>query len=317
MDVVPDSRAFPLLGWCVCPACHGALAAAMGAIACTSCGDVYPVNERGQPDLRPRRSLQRTLAFCVPLPGEPAPALAAADVAPAHDCDWDYRAYPIHPLWRSGNHLNAALLSHIPKARANGRLLEIGCGWHPVRELAAHLGYRYAGIDYAGPAATLLADAHALPFEAGGADVVVSFAVLEHLRHPFAALEEIARALKPGGTFVGTVAFLEPFHLDSHFHCTHLGTRNLLESAGLEVRTLAPTPEWPGLSALAKMGLFPHAPKVLSEAFVLPVAALHRLWWMLGALVDRRPATSERQRRTTNAGGFRFVARKPVRASRS
>jgi SAM-dependent methyltransferase len=44
-----------------------------------------------------------------------------------------------------------------------------------------------------------VADAYALPFEAGEFDVVFSHALLEHLARPLDALAEMHRVLRPGG----------------------------------------------------------------------------------------------------------------------
>jgi SAM-dependent methyltransferase len=48
----------------------------------------------------------------------------------------------------------------------------------------------------------VVADAAALPFEAATFDCVVSFETIEHLTEPEAALAEIARVLRPHGTYV-------------------------------------------------------------------------------------------------------------------
>ena len=77
----------------------------------------------------------------------------------------------------------------------------------------------------------ILGDAAALPFRDASFDFVASFAAVEHLQNPFIAMRETCRVLKPGGAFIGTAAFLEPYHLESYFHCTHLGTAQLLKSA--------------------------------------------------------------------------------------
>jgi SAM-dependent methyltransferase len=86
---------------------------------------------------------------------------------------------------------------------------------------------RSAGTDF-------LADAHRLPLDSGSFDVAISTQVMEHLHSPWIAAAEIARVLRPGGWFIGSVAFLKPYH-DSYFHMTHKGVMHLLRSVGLEV----------------------------------------------------------------------------------
>jgi uncharacterized protein YbaR (Trm112 family)/SAM-dependent methyltransferase len=62
------------------------------------------------------------------------------------------------------------------------------------------------------PFVDVVGDAHALPFLPGTFDFVFSLAVIEHLRQPFAAAQEMAGALRPGGYVYGECNFVFPYH---------------------------------------------------------------------------------------------------------
>lgn len=77
-----------------------------------------------------------------------------------------------------------------------------------------------------------------LPFRDGVFDAVFSFAVLEHVKDPFACAREMARVLKPGGRLYCVVPFLQPFHAYPHhyYNMSHMGLRNLFADT-LEVES--------------------------------------------------------------------------------
>jgi SAM-dependent methyltransferase len=79
-----------------------------------------------------------------------------------------------------------------------------------------------------------------LPFESGGFDLVYSHQVLEHVRRPDELLAEVARVLRPGGAFIGSVSYLEPFHSLSIYNWTPYGLITVAGGAGLRVETLRP-----------------------------------------------------------------------------
>jgi SAM-dependent methyltransferase len=143
------------------------------------------------------------------------------------------------------------------------RLLDLGCGPRDQAVAAEHEGAAYVGIDYSSERADLLADGHAIPFRDGTFDVVLSYAVLEHLYHPFLAVQEVARVLRPGGVFVGTVSQGEPFH-DSYFHHTAFGLLTVLRPAGL--RAVRLWSSYDTLHALSTMGRYPRALRLMIEA---------------------------------------------------
>jgi SAM-dependent methyltransferase len=173
----------------------------------------------------------------------------------------------------------------------------------------------YVGLDYQGATPDLLGDAHSLPFQDNVFEFVVSFAVLEHLRHPSVAMQEVYRVLKPGKLFIGTVAFLEPFHLDSYYHHTHLGTYNSLASAGFDVHQIEPNMNWTGIQAIAKMSSFLGLPGKLGNPLYRMLRALGRVWTDIQEIRGKTDSERRRLRQLATTAGFRFIAAKPAGTS--
>ncbi len=131
--------------------------------------------------------------------------------------------------------------------------LDWGCGAAEYRAPITALGHRYLGLDAAGRAADVLADVHRLPFRAASFDHTITAAVLEHVANPLLALREVARVLRPGGVFSGSVAFLEPWHAHSHFHLAPDGLVHAIGAAGLRLDGLWPQEGWTVYDSLAAM----------------------------------------------------------------
>ncbi len=283
-----------------CPQCGGALAAARSQLVCVHCESAYEVEEERRVDLRIRTPKRYQVEFQVGGDLVP-PGFRFAPLEPRLDPEVDLSQ--IKPPW----HLSRPLMTYFPKARSPRSIaLDLGCGTGLHREVCERAGFQWAGLDYANPLAPMRGDGHALPFRSGSVEFVLPLAVLEHLRHPSVVAHEVARVLRPGGYYIGTVSFLEPFHGDSYYHHTHLGTYNTLQSAGLEIVRIGPTPAWSGLRAQATMSLFPRLPEPLAAALVWPTEAAHRLWWWAGRRFSR--TATESLRRLSNAGSFEFVA---------
>jgi len=110
-----------------------------------------------------------------------------------------------------------AILELIP---APGRLtLDVACGEGRLTRELARRGHRVVGIDSspsllaaareADPdSELLLADATAIPLEAGAADLALAFMALMTVDDLPAVVEEVARVLEPGGRFC--IALLHP-----------------------------------------------------------------------------------------------------------
>jgi SAM-dependent methyltransferase len=126
--------------------------------------------------------------------------------------------------------------------RLTGRLLEIGCGLSPYRDLFRATATRYVASDI-DPSASLpevVCDGARLAFQSGSFDSVLCTQVLEHVPEPVRVLGEIARVLRPGGTVLLTVPLNSGVHGPPHdyFRFTEFGLRRLCEQAGLAVEEL-------------------------------------------------------------------------------
>jgi SAM-dependent methyltransferase len=297
-----------------CPTCGATLCFDSTSARCQVCNEQFHRERPDAPfDLRLKSPRKYSVQFDIPAQPVPTQSFDFGPIrANPNPAIGNYRDIAIDPLLRSGNRMNHELLSYFPKSAGGGTMLDLGCGNREFADLCSHTGYEYVGVDYSGDKPDLLADAHSLPFRDQSLDFVLSLAVLEHLRFPAVAMREVFRVLKAGGLFIGTVAFLEPFHMDSYAHLTHLGTYSVLAQAGFDVQVVAPNVEWSALHALSSMILFPRLPKPLCDLTILPLWLLHRAWWKLGHVIDPKPRTSESYRLPATTGGYRFVAQRPA-----
>jgi SAM-dependent methyltransferase len=268
--------------------------------------DVYPINE-GRIDLRLKRPKTVSMDFKL---GE---HLSTDDIDfkpiepnPQADVNFDDLAVP--------HHLSRAILSYFPKAKSeNSFALDLGCGTGFHKQVCERAGYKYLGMDYGNSKAPFWADAHALPFPDNSIDFVISISVMEHIQYPWVMAKEVMRVLKPGGRFIGTLSFLEPFHDMSYYHSSHLGVLNTLKIAGFEkFKVLSPNKGWEGIEAVSIMHYFSTMPWTLIKIIIYPYNLMHRIWWKIAEITKRKgwhPFNSS-YRLLASSGSFIFVVDK-------
>jgi len=287
-----------------CSYCGHELQRTQSGAECHQCGTRYEFTDSGSLDLRLKKRKKYSLEFDIDtrsLPDDGFP-FEPLRLNPNPEVDFSNVRTPYH--------LTKEMMSYFPRARSpqGSLVLDIGCGDAIHKTTCEHAGFEWIGLDR-NPKRDppILGDAHALPFKSNTFEFILSVAALQYIRFPFVMMREVCRVLKPHGRFIGTVAFLEPFH-DTFYHYTHWGVFSMLQYGGFTVQKVAPSERWTVLAAQADMGLFPKMPGFMSRSIVFPVEILHKLWWRAGGLVTSKASKITRIRNMT--GAFTFVATK-------
>jgi SAM-dependent methyltransferase len=144
-----------------------------------------------------------------------------------------------NPFYISRRLLAEAVSRFAP--HVSGRVLDVGCGTKPYRDLFKTS--QYVGLEVANPNVHAEAsvdhtyDGETFPFLEREFDSVLSFQVLEHVRSPAGFVSEIRRVLKPGGLLLLTVPFVWEEHEipNDRTRFTSYGLKELLSQSGFEV----------------------------------------------------------------------------------
>lgn len=286
-----------------CPYCNSSLLETSKGVKCLQCEKEYETNENNQIDFRLKEHKKYNICLILGEQELLYKNFNKVKLLKKFNTNSNNKSIQKNiPL-----HLSKELINQFPNPNDNNsNMLDLGCGKGIHRKICEFLGFKYLGIDYKTKEADILGDAHALPFKDNSFEFVLSMAVLEHIQHPVVMMNEVYRVLKPGGVFIGSVSFLEPFHEDSFYHHTILGVLNSIESANFQVEFISPSSKWNGLFAFAQMSLFPMLPGFISRFIVLPLNILHTSWWKAMYLILRNKKVNKLNRLLRTTGSFYF-----------
>jgi SAM-dependent methyltransferase len=122
----------------------------------------------------------------------------------------------------------------------NKNVVDIGCGFGLYRPVVEAVGGKWTGVEpFEGGAHTVVASAEDLPFDKDTFDLAIMDAVLEHIPDVGKAFSEVARVLKPGGKFIGYVAFMECFHEISYSHLSFKALEYYSNVNGLKLEKIS------------------------------------------------------------------------------
>lgn len=188
--------------------------------------------------------------------------------------------FPVrHYLWRDLNNF-------AKKYGIRGKIIDIGCGEKPYRDLFANS--EYLGIDF--PDYSQNKDAGTgkpdyffteeykktfeLPFSNESFDHAVSFQVLEHHPEPEKLISEMARVVKKGGYILITCPFIYALHEEPNDfqRLTHFKLKKVFEKNNCEV------------IRIKKQGSFFSAVSMLANEQLNHFAAKGRLNYLIAGL---------------------------------
>jgi ubiquinone/menaquinone biosynthesis C-methylase UbiE len=198
-------------------------------------------------------------------------------------------------------------------------VMDLGCGRGSSRERFRdhNPGVRWIGVDISDSqeamqreaidAPVVHYDGVHLPLRSGSLPLVYSRQVFEHVRQPSELLREIARVLRPGGSFIGSTSQFEPYHSHSLWNYTPYGFRVLAEEAGLVLDEVRPSLD--GV-ALIMRAFHRHRREEYNRYWVVdsPLNTEIDEW---AAETGRRPALIN-LRKLMFCGQFAFRARRPA-----
>jgi len=133
------------------------------------------------------------------------------------------------------------------KRYVSGRIIDIGCGTKPYRNLLKPFVTEHIGVDHEKSFhdkgnVDLIGTAYSVPSPDASFDSALCTAVLEHLEEPEQALRECHRLLKPSGVAIYSVPFIWHIHEEPRdfYRFSKYGLEYLFKKTGFEIIEIKP-----------------------------------------------------------------------------
>jgi SAM-dependent methyltransferase len=136
------------------------------------------------------------------------------------------------------NFFGSEMLFHVEKILNNKNkiVLDLCSGNGENEDIFYELGAKEVILtDYRSDNAHVLIDVHNLPFKPNTFDLIFCSQAMEHWYDPYEALRQINLILKPGGSFICSVSFMERWHGNSFFHCSPHAIFSLCHNNNLSI----------------------------------------------------------------------------------
>jgi SAM-dependent methyltransferase len=151
------------------------------------------------------------------------------------------------PLNRLINVIFEKKFEELSSKYIKGRLIDIGCGEKPYKDMLAHHVDEHVGVDHFDTSHNksnidFFGTAYSIPVEDESFDSAICTAVLEHLEEPGMAIKECYRVLKPGGVAVYSMPFIWHLHEEPRdfFRYSRYGLQHLFEKNGFKILEITP-----------------------------------------------------------------------------
>jgi SAM-dependent methyltransferase len=180
------------------------------------------------------------------------------------------------------NYVHDKALTNYVSKYVSGKLVDIGCGIKPYKDIVAPFVTEHTGVDHQYTkhdmgSIDIVGTAYEIGVDECYFDSALCTSVLEHLEKPLEALKECNRILKPGGYALYSVPFIWPIHEQPRdfFRYSKYGLKYLFEEAGFEVVEIYPlTGFWITFGQLFVYNLYRYNRGFLRYLPIIPLLGL-------------------------------------------